>query len=212
MTKVAAIKLTSLGIRANSVHPGFVDTPILHGGAGQEVRDRITATVEPLIPQGRLARPEELTEMVLFLASRRVELLQRRRVRGRRRHARRSQPVRRLNAKVLHRSPWRADTRRHRVDPDLVGDRKRSWAVLRSDESLASFQVLSAITSMTVVAASRLIAVRGIDNWTTGDSLAPLGAVFIALAYVGARVRATYFLAGLRCRRHMSPTTARTAR
>jgi 3alpha(or 20beta)-hydroxysteroid dehydrogenase len=69
MTKVAAIELAPLGIRTNSVHPGFVDTPILHGGAGQEVRDRIAATVEPLIPQGRLARPEELTEMVLFLAS-----------------------------------------------------------------------------------------------------------------------------------------------
>ncbi|MFN8025291.1 MAG: SDR family oxidoreductase [Acidimicrobiia bacterium] len=74
MTKTAAIELAPLGIRTNSVHPGFVDTPILHGGdprhgAANEVRDAIAAKVSPMIPQGRLARPEELTEMVLFLAS-----------------------------------------------------------------------------------------------------------------------------------------------
>jgi 3alpha(or 20beta)-hydroxysteroid dehydrogenase len=70
MTKCAAIELAPLGIRCNSVHPGFVDTPMLRGEAGDPaVAEAISQQVAPLIPLGRLARPEELTEMVLFLAS-----------------------------------------------------------------------------------------------------------------------------------------------
>src|SRR4051794_2007460 len=92
----------------------------------------------------------------------------------------------------------------------------RSWAVLRSDKSLAWFPVLSALASIVVVAAcGGLIAVAGIDNSATGDSLAPLGWVFIVLAYVGLAFVQTYFLAGLVAgsdmRLHGRDSTVKTA-
>jgi len=93
---------------------------------------------------------------------------------------------------------------------------KRSWAVLRSDKSLAWFPVLSAFASIAVVAAcGGLIAVAGIDNAATGDSLAPLGWVFVVLGYVGLAFVQTYFLAGLVAgadmRLHGQDSTVRTA-
>jgi NAD(P)-dependent dehydrogenase (short-subunit alcohol dehydrogenase family) len=50
----------------NSVGPGYIDTPLLQSsGAGQEVIDRVT----PLHPIGRVGTPEEVAEVVGFLAS-----------------------------------------------------------------------------------------------------------------------------------------------
>jgi 3alpha(or 20beta)-hydroxysteroid dehydrogenase len=65
MTKVAAIELAPLGIRVNSIHPGGVRTPMLDpiGGA------HLVARVEPLIPMKRLATPDEVAFLALFLAS-----------------------------------------------------------------------------------------------------------------------------------------------
>ncbi|MEZ4354249.1 MAG: glucose 1-dehydrogenase [Myxococcota bacterium] len=61
MTKVAAIELGADGIRVNSVHPGGVDTPMVHPEG------------EPLpevdYPIARMARPEEVASLVLWLAS-----------------------------------------------------------------------------------------------------------------------------------------------
>ncbi len=51
---------------------------------------------------------------------------------------------------------------------------KRSWAVLKSDKTLAWFPVLSALGSLVVFAViGGLIALMGIDSSSTGDSLAP---------------------------------------
>src|SRR3954464_15947655 len=75
---------------------------------------------------------------------------------------------------------------------------KRSWAVLKSDKSLAWFPVLSAVASLIVVAIiGGLIAVAGIDNKATGDSLQPIGYVLIVVAYLALAMVQTYFLAGL---------------
>jgi 3alpha(or 20beta)-hydroxysteroid dehydrogenase len=65
MTKVAAIELAPLGIRANSIHPGGVDTPLLTQGGGAE----LIAMVEQYIPMRRVATPEEIAALALFLAS-----------------------------------------------------------------------------------------------------------------------------------------------
>jgi 3alpha(or 20beta)-hydroxysteroid dehydrogenase len=65
MTKVAAIELAPLGIRVNSIHPGGVHTPMLNDIGGQEM----AAMVEASIRMQRLATPEEIAQLALFLAS-----------------------------------------------------------------------------------------------------------------------------------------------
>jgi 3alpha(or 20beta)-hydroxysteroid dehydrogenase len=65
MTKVAAIELAPVGIRVNSIHPGGVRTPMLDPIGGVD----LAARVEPLIPMKRLATPDEIAFLALFLAS-----------------------------------------------------------------------------------------------------------------------------------------------
>lgn len=60
-TKAVAMEVAQHGIRVNSVHPGYIRTPIL-GPLGDEV-------VHGKIALDRMARPEEVTRMVLFIAS-----------------------------------------------------------------------------------------------------------------------------------------------
>ena len=65
MTKAAAINLAPMGIRVNSVHPGVIATPMV-------VQEDTKAAVEEFskhIPLKRVAQPEEVSNMVLFLAS-----------------------------------------------------------------------------------------------------------------------------------------------
>ena len=57
------------GIRCNSVHPSFIDTPILDGLAGSAGRDAAVAKLERQIPLGRIGRPEDVAYAVLYLAS-----------------------------------------------------------------------------------------------------------------------------------------------
>jgi 3alpha(or 20beta)-hydroxysteroid dehydrogenase len=67
LTKTAALELGPLGIRVNSVLPGYIDTPMLaqiSGGARP-------ADYYDFVPAGRPATPEEVADVVLFLASRR---------------------------------------------------------------------------------------------------------------------------------------------
>lgn len=65
MTKAAALNLAPMGIRVNSVHPGVIATPMV-------VQEDTKAAVEAFaqhIPMKRVAQPEEVSNMVLFLAS-----------------------------------------------------------------------------------------------------------------------------------------------
>lgn len=64
MTKVAASEFGELGIRVNSVHPGAVITPMFEG-MGPDVHQTLTAELSIK----RLARPEEVSDLVVFLAS-----------------------------------------------------------------------------------------------------------------------------------------------
>jgi len=64
MTKVAASELGADNIRANSVHPGPVLTPMF-ANMDQSVRDSLTDKV----PLKRMARPEEVSDLIVFLAS-----------------------------------------------------------------------------------------------------------------------------------------------
>ena len=64
MSKLIAAQFGRQGIRVNSVHPGYVLTPMMiaatdeNGGGAAEA-----------IPLGRLAQPDEVSRVVLFLAS-----------------------------------------------------------------------------------------------------------------------------------------------
>ncbi|MGB6408324.1 MAG: glucose 1-dehydrogenase [Planococcus donghaensis] len=65
MTKAAALECANYGIRVNSVHPGVIATPMV-------VQEDTKAAVEAFsksIPMKRLAESEEVSNMVLFLAS-----------------------------------------------------------------------------------------------------------------------------------------------
>lgn len=66
MTKVAALELGPFGIRVNSVHPGTIDTPMVSSPEFDAVdKDAIFGA----LPIPRIGRPEEVAEMVAFLAS-----------------------------------------------------------------------------------------------------------------------------------------------
>ena len=64
MTKAAAIAYADQGVRVNSVHPGYIQTPLLDW-ATEEANQALTA----LHPIGRLGTAEEVAELVLFLLS-----------------------------------------------------------------------------------------------------------------------------------------------
>ena len=65
LTKNVALHWAQEGIRVNSVHPGFVDTPILDDARGTPFEEAILS----MTPMGRLGRPEEIAAGVAFLAS-----------------------------------------------------------------------------------------------------------------------------------------------
>ncbi|MFB7995482.1 glucose 1-dehydrogenase [Streptomyces sp. NPDC056002] len=60
LTRSSALDLAGYGIRVNSVHPGAIDTPMIAGVSGKDWSQ---------LPLGRMGRPEEVGELVLFLAS-----------------------------------------------------------------------------------------------------------------------------------------------
>ena len=70
LTKAAALEWAPLGIRVNSVHPGFIDTPMVAGALhasenGNEMRDMLIAAH----PMARFGIPREIADAILFLAS-----------------------------------------------------------------------------------------------------------------------------------------------
>jgi 3-oxoacyl-[acyl-carrier protein] reductase len=65
MTKSLAKELSGRNILVNSVAPGFIDTAMT-GALSEDIQKGILANV----PLGRMGRPEEVAEVVVFLASR----------------------------------------------------------------------------------------------------------------------------------------------
>jgi NAD(P)-dependent dehydrogenase (short-subunit alcohol dehydrogenase family) len=61
LTKNTALGWATAGVRVNSVHPGFIDTPIL----GETDRSMLVDTT----PMGRIGQPEEIASAIAFLAS-----------------------------------------------------------------------------------------------------------------------------------------------
>lgn len=70
LTKAAALEWAPLKIRVNSIHPGFIDTPMVAGALhqaedGNMMRDMIISRHA----LGRLGVPREIADGVVFLAS-----------------------------------------------------------------------------------------------------------------------------------------------
>jgi NAD(P)-dependent dehydrogenase (short-subunit alcohol dehydrogenase family) len=60
------------GIRVNSVHPGYVSTPLVENALAALPAEQVAALQQDLIariPLGRVAEPREIANVVLFLAS-----------------------------------------------------------------------------------------------------------------------------------------------
>jgi hypothetical protein len=75
---------------------------------------------------------------------------------------------------------------------------KRSWAVLKSDKSLAWFPVLSFVGSLAVVGViAGLVLATGTNDSSNANGLAPFGYVLIGIGYVALAFVQTYFLAAL---------------
>jgi NAD(P)-dependent dehydrogenase (short-subunit alcohol dehydrogenase family) len=73
-TKSAALYCAQqgYGIRVNSIHPGYVGTPLVENALGALPAEQAAALQQDLIariPLGRLAEPREIANVVLFLAS-----------------------------------------------------------------------------------------------------------------------------------------------
>ena len=67
-TKSTAIQYASENIRANSIHPGSVDTDMRREGMGNQTAEEIQARVDQ-IPLRRVGTTEDIAYGVLFLAS-----------------------------------------------------------------------------------------------------------------------------------------------
>lgn len=66
LTRVVAIEYARHGIRANCICPGAIDTPLIAPALEMPgFRDQFDA----VIPMGRLGKPEEMANVILFLAS-----------------------------------------------------------------------------------------------------------------------------------------------
>ncbi|HET7689785.1 MAG TPA: glucose 1-dehydrogenase [Nocardioidaceae bacterium] len=65
LTKNVALHWATEGVRVNSIHPGFIATPILEQSRNTPIWDGMI----DLTPMGRLGKPEEIAAGVAFLAS-----------------------------------------------------------------------------------------------------------------------------------------------
>ncbi|XP_025264468.1 estradiol 17-beta-dehydrogenase 8-like isoform X2 [Camponotus floridanus] len=64
MTKCASLEFGQFGIRVNAVLPGFIDTPMT-----ADISDEVREMLIKQIPLQRLGKPEDVAEVILFLAS-----------------------------------------------------------------------------------------------------------------------------------------------
>lgn len=78
LTRTIAIDYASEGIRCNSISPGTINTPIVQIAAKQidaKNPDRLIASWGEMHPLGRVGEPDEVANLVLFLASHEAEFI-----------------------------------------------------------------------------------------------------------------------------------------
>jgi NAD(P)-dependent dehydrogenase (short-subunit alcohol dehydrogenase family) len=69
LTKAMALDLARRGVRVNAIAPGSVDTPLMWGGYPAENVPRVAREAAEAVPVGRVAAPEEIASVALFLVS-----------------------------------------------------------------------------------------------------------------------------------------------
>ena len=71
LTKVVGAQYASEGIRANSIAPGLIETPLIHrsiSGHYDSVEEMLAAR-HAQSPTGKMGRPEDVADLAVFLAS-----------------------------------------------------------------------------------------------------------------------------------------------
>jgi NAD(P)-dependent dehydrogenase (short-subunit alcohol dehydrogenase family) len=71
MTKTDALLYAAQGIRVNSVHPGYILTPMIENAAAQMPggRDAFLAALQGAQPLGHIGEPQDIAYGILYLAS-----------------------------------------------------------------------------------------------------------------------------------------------
>jgi 3(or 17)beta-hydroxysteroid dehydrogenase len=70
LTKAAALEWAPLGIRVNSVHPGFIETPLVSNALSErEDGNEMKVALIGAHPLGRFGVPKEIGDAIAFLAS-----------------------------------------------------------------------------------------------------------------------------------------------
>jgi NAD(P)-dependent dehydrogenase (short-subunit alcohol dehydrogenase family) len=70
LTKAAALSYADQGVRINSIHPGYIDTPLL-----KNLSEEWYAGLVAKHPVGRLGKADEVAELVTFLLSDRASFI-----------------------------------------------------------------------------------------------------------------------------------------
>ncbi len=67
LTRAAALEYASKGVRVNAICPGSTRTPMLEGFMGGD--EQVERMMTRAVPLGRLGRPEEIADAVVWLCS-----------------------------------------------------------------------------------------------------------------------------------------------
>jgi NAD(P)-dependent dehydrogenase (short-subunit alcohol dehydrogenase family) len=66
LTKNAVLEYSAQGVRVNAVGPGFIRTPMIEQLEEDEETNQMLVSMHPI---GRLGEPEEVAELIVWLAS-----------------------------------------------------------------------------------------------------------------------------------------------